>query len=71
MLDEIPSRGSPRSEFNVPGNLFFNEDDYLQLIDGASTETMEEMLDKTILLMPESPLKTTLIMRVMSKYYIF
>ena len=31
----------------------------------------KEMLDKTILLMPESPLKSTLIMRVMSKYYIF
>jgi len=41
MLDEIPSRGSPKSEFNVPGNLFFNEDDYLHLIDNATTEEVE------------------------------
>ena len=45
MLDEMPSRESPRKEFNVPGNLFFNEDDYLATIDGATTECVEEMLD--------------------------
>lgn len=45
MLDEMPSRGSPRKDFNVPGNLFFNEDDYLATIDGATTECVEEMLD--------------------------